>query len=108
MGKYIEESYLVNALAVFNDRKNGNPHFLNGIETAREVISEAPAADVAPVVHARWVECDYVEPCVHGFGTIRHKNKGLKCTNCVHVFKTELLWKDDYCPSCGAKMDLEG
>ena len=50
-------------------------------------ITRLPAADVAPVRHGRWEECDYVEPCIHGFGTIRHKNAGLKCTNCVHVFK---------------------
>lgn len=57
--------------------------------------------------HGRWEECDYVEPCIHGFGTIRHKAAGLKCTNCVHVFEKNLLWKDNYCPNCGARMDLE-
>jgi len=67
-------------------------------------VEDAPAADVAPVVHGRWEECDYVEPCIHGFGTIRHANAGLKCTNCVNVFKKELLWKDNYFPNCGALM----
>ena len=70
-----------------------------------EALKSVPAADVAPVRHGRWEECDYVEPCIHGFGTIRHANAGLKCTNCVNVFKKELLWKDNYCPNCGAKMD---
>lgn len=72
-----------------------------------DLIDDMPAADVAPVVHARWVECDWLEPCVHGFGTIRYKNKGMKCTNCVHVFKNDILWKNNYCPNCGAKMDLK-
>lgn len=67
----------------------------------------APAADVAPVVHAKWENCDWVEPYYHGCGTIRIPNAGMKCTNCVHVFKKDLLWKDNYCPNCGAKMDLE-
>ena len=67
-----------------------------------------PAADVAPVVHAKWENCDWVEPYYHGCGTIRIPNAGMKCTNCVHVFKKDLLWKDNYCPNCGAKMDLEG
>ena len=70
-------------------------------------IARYPAADVVPVVHAEWEECDYVEPCIHGFGKIRHKNAGLKCTNCVHVFKKELLWKENFCPNCGANMDVE-
>lgn len=68
-------------------------------------IAHATAADVVPVVHAKWEECDYVEPCVHGFGTIRYPNAGLKCTNCVNVFNKKLLWKDSFCPNCGAKMD---
>ena len=72
------------------------------------LIKIAPAADVAPVQHGRWEECDYVDPCIHGFGTIRHANAGLKCTNCVNVFKKELLWKDNYCPNCGARMDGDG
>lgn len=71
----------------------------------KQAIEAVPAADVAPVVHGRWEECDYVAPCIHGFGTIRHKAAGLKCTNCVHAFEKNLLWKDDYCPNCGAKMD---
>lgn len=66
-----------------------------------------PAADVAPVVHAKWENCDWVEPYYHGCGTIRIPNAGMKCTNCVNVFKKDLLWKDNYCPNCGAKMDLE-
>lgn len=71
------------------------------------VFADSPSADVAPVVHSRWEECDYVEPCVHGFGTIRTPDAGLKCKHCAHVFKKQLLWKENYCPNCGAKMDLE-
>ncbi|WP_419169834.1 hypothetical protein [Negativibacillus massiliensis] len=71
------------------------------------VLHDIPAADVAPVVHAKWENCDWVEPYYHGCGTIRIPNAGMKCTNCVHVFKKDLLWKDNYCPNCGAKMDLE-
>ncbi len=34
------EEYLLNALSVFNDKANGNPHFLNGIEAAKEIIKD--------------------------------------------------------------------
>ena len=70
-----------------------------------EDIEAIPAADVAPVRHGRWIECDYLEPCIHGFGTIRRKNKGLKCNQCVHVFEAKSLWRQNFCPNCGAKMD---
>lgn len=84
------------------DANGGKLRFL------RELNGYIDTIEVAPVVHAKWVECDWLEPCIHGFGTIRHKNEGLKCTNCVHVFKKDLLWRDNYCPNCGAKMDSSG
>lgn len=75
-------------------------------EMSEEEFDTFPEADVVPVIYSQWEECDYVEPCVHGFGTIRTHNAGLKCKHCAHVFKKELLWKDNYCPNCGAKMNL--
>jgi len=56
---------------------------------ARYVIQIIPAADVAPVVHARW----------------RHVDVGVwKCTNCNQRRFTNT---PRYCPWCGARMDLE-
>ena len=60
-----------------------------------EAIKDAPAADVAPVVHGRWI--------ADGDGYHWTYN----CSICA--------WKDGYpfnerhnfCPGCGAKMDLE-
>lgn len=77
----------------------------SGAILALDIVDKAPAVD--PVRHGKWEECDYIEPCVHGFGTIRHTNAGLKCSNCVNVFKKDLLWKCNYCPNCGARMDGE-
>lgn len=79
----------------------------NALTTMEDIMSDIPTADVAPVVHSRWEQCDYLEPCIHGFGTNRIKNAGMKCLNCVHVFKRDLLWTSNFCPNCGAKMDLE-
>ena len=58
-------------------------------------ISDMPAADVAPVVHARWIEDhDY-----------------LKCPECGVMVKWDFTFFDigdwNYCPNCGAKMDEE-
>lgn len=62
-----------------------------------------PAADVRPVVHGRWEVCDWIEydgydECIH------YPKEGLRCSNCKHVFKEKLLWKDNCCPNCGADM----
>ena len=56
-------------------------------------ISDMPAVDVAPVVHAQWIEDhDY-----------------LKCPECGVMVKRDFTFFDigdwNYCPHCGAKMD---
>ena len=62
-----------------------------GYCTEDVTISSIPAADVAPVVHGRWLPC--------GFG------KEIMCSVC----RCELddVWKYRHCPDCGAKMDLD-
>ena len=55
------------------------------------VIMKVPAADVTPVVHGKW---QYVE------------------TDDEHFFffffcNNKEYWESNYCPECGAKMDLE-
>lgn len=70
-------------------------------------IWKAPAADVEPVRHGRWEVVGWVEPDGHGFGLIKTNNAGKCCSNCRNCFKAELLWKDNYCPNCGAKMTEE-
>lgn len=66
-------------LARYDAEHNGAPG------RARELIEQAPAADVAPVVHAQW--------------------KDDTCTNCGYGVQP---WNNTgYCPNCGAKMDKE-
>lgn len=56
-----------------------------------------PAADVAPVVHARWEPCfDENCRCRWGFG---------KCSNCGQEYYAHAIDHYKYCPICGAKMD---
>lgn len=57
-------------------------------------IKEAPAADVAPVVHGRWIE----------------NRLGYTCSVCnkLHITGTSMrTLKFKFCPYCGAKMDKE-
>ena len=54
-----------------------------------------PAADVAPVRHGRWNDGDPYCPICR-----KDKFRGLD----VDVWAD---WKPDYCPNCGAKMDLD-
>ena len=49
MAEYIDRDYVLKLLGVFNDRVHGDYHFMNGIETAKEIVEDAPAADVVPI-----------------------------------------------------------
>ena len=66
-----------------------NPHLLSRDDTMF-LLDNIPAADVAPVVHGRWIE--YQIPHV------------ICCSNCD--WATDAAEKNfQYCPMCGARMD---
>lgn len=57
----------------------------------KSTINAIPTADVAPVVHGRWV-------CVHKIDPI----SGYRCSKCRRIVGFDFT---PYCPNCGAKMD---
>lgn len=64
-------------------------------------VCSAPVADVAPVVHARWIHSRY-EDCSEQFELV-------KCSQCNHEAYAMAFYVrgGNYCPNCGAKMDGE-
>nr|DAO72700.1 MAG TPA: DNA-directed RNA polymerase II subunit [Caudoviricetes sp.] len=61
-----------------------------------ELINRIPAADVAPVAHGEWIVC--------GDGA----DVPFMCSHCgKRVAASHKRMYDNYCPNCGAKMDLE-
>lgn len=47
--RLIDANALMDALNVFKDRKNGNEHFMYGIETAKELLGIQPTVDAVPI-----------------------------------------------------------
>ena len=94
MVEYIERGALMQFPIRRNhyDRKNGNKHFINGIESVLEYAENLPAADVAPVIHAHW------EVVVGSNG-----KEYMVCTGCRK--QQDLTGVFSYCPNCGAQMD---
>ena len=84
--EYIERKALIQDLL----RRNFYPVLV------KRAILDAPAADVAPVVHARW------EPYQTPNET---RQSGWICTNCSGVQKDLRNGDTEYCPHCGAIMD---
>lgn len=66
-----------------------------GNKTVKQHIYDAPALDVAPVVHARWIP-------IMLYGGV-HAIKCSACNNCDNPSKVP----GNYCWQCGAKMDGE-
>ena len=113
MKEYIERDAIIEAL------KRECPNLYYAAE--HELIRTFPAADVAPVVHAKWLgkkynwENDYNPPEVKD-------SHYLVCSNCdhQHPLYNYNVWTNtltrcsvysapitipNYCPNCGAKMD---
>lgn len=71
-----------------------------------DLIDEIPAADVAPVVHGRWIE----KWDLYDKGFYISRKVWYECSNCgmkTH-YRDECFEKKvdyNYCPNCGAKMD---
>ena len=58
---------------------------------AMEIVASAPAADVAPVVHGRWIYDKKVQRPY--------------CSVCKGYFYGATNSHMSYCPNCGTKMD---
>ena len=99
MAKYIKLEDLMKFPIRRNhyDKKHGNEHFIYGIETVLEYAENLPAADVAPVVHGRWISKN-----PHGYEWT------FVCSNCGYVDGYHFNDRHNYCPNCGAKMESEG
>lgn len=64
--------------------------------TLYDEMKNLPAADVAPVVHAKWAEVMFRD-------RFNARYWEYLCSSCNRYANREY----DYCPNCGAKMDLE-
>lgn len=92
MNDYVSRKYLLDEY----DRQHQGPP-----GGARKIIAEAPAADVAPVVHAKW---EHVKHKSIEHGEVVIDGDTVRCPACRHAEKG---WHAgmNFCPECGAKMD---
>ena len=106
MAEYIEREAAVNAIiAIMPSMSTPDGHgerddlALAAQEMCKDNIQEInniPAADVAPVVHGRWL--------------LRHEGHGhyWECSVCHENPCIYVTKNTKFCSNCGAKMDLEG
>ena len=63
-------------------------------QRVKTLLLRQPASDVAEVVHGRWIWNEEGEIDWEQF---------YRCSNCGD----KEYWESNFCPNCGAKMDLE-
>ena len=91
MAEYIERR---TGVSIFRAKANmavlmdAAPYF----EKAAQMLEQLPAADVAPVVHGRWIE---------------EGSLIITCSECKRGYNLIAKYTH-YCPNCGAKMDGGG
>lgn len=102
MAKYLDSGAFQAAL-VRKQCGPANQRYTDGwndcLLRVKSMVSKAPAADVAPVVHGRWDDS--------GRYTFLSGAKAVRCTNCgCALTESEYRMNNwNYCPVCGAKMD---
>lgn len=91
------DEYIDRAVAV------SQANFIHGrwddVYVSAATLMAIPAADVAPVVHGRWIHSRY-EDCSEQFELV-------KCSQCNHEAYAMAFYVrgGNYCPNCGAKMN---
>ena len=91
MTEYIEREAAVKVFNNFDAGRADSPPFtLLTPEEFAEYLYELPTADVAPVVHGRWVDNGIPDSMLSG------------CSVCGFTCGSSSFF---YCPICGAKMD---
>lgn len=102
MAEYIEREKTVELLRSLGNREYRKEK--GTIQDAIKMISYpeyTPAADVAPVVHARWISWEEAG----NFVPSPDRHECSVCHDAAQVLVNGFELLSDYCPNCGAKMD---
>lgn len=93
MAEYIERKRLLRRFNI-DDMMNVNGTLIS-LEDARNTISNFPTADVAPVVHGKWIIPT----------KIGHRSFNIPHCSVCNGIPCGVDENTNYCPNCGAKMD---
>ena len=102
MDEYIEREAISEEIRKYYYKNPPNSSygegFDRGLDRAQRAILDAPAADVTPVRHGRWVQVICHEEFEDGF-----VDRVKECCSVCHAPNERKT--TNYCPDCGAKMD---
>ena len=113
MTEYIEREAISEEIRKYYYKKPPNfsygEGFDRGLDRAQRAILDAPAADVVPVRHERWI---FGKDLPYSWGQIPKNKYHLYCSECLEQAFNRSEDNDpdfdvdtSYCPNCGAKMN---
>jgi hypothetical protein len=107
MDEYLNKQELLNALETdYNSEWGGVEEYINGArdeyDDVLNIICSAPVIDVQLMRHGEWL--NQYEFCKKNGYTASGIGLYYWCSNCGKAEQK----KSDYCPNCGAQMDLGG
>lgn len=95
MTEYIDKANVLKLVEKYSPINGcGEGHYSGVADCIGEEIEDIPPADVAPVIHARWID--------NGRGGYAH---AYFCSNCGWLDGYPIEDRFNYCPNCGAIMD---
>lgn len=110
MTEYVDREALLNELEKINPVDYG---WIGGYEVHRgcreclrdckSTVNTLQPADVAPVVHGRWISWEQAD----NFIPSARRHECSACHDAAQVLVNGFELLSDYCPNCGARMDLE-
>ena len=103
MAEYIEREAISEEIRKYYYKNPPNfsygEGFDRGLDRAQRAILDAPAADVVPVRHGRWI-------CIRkGYGEYECSVCHGVDSDCSDYYETHVVTEQDYCPNCGSRMD---
>lgn len=97
MAEYIERDTALDCLRRYpSGERNGEKLYCAELRAAEDDIADLPAADVVEEVHAKWE---------HTHTSESYFNECWRCSACGFDDTEGFVF--EFCPHCGAKMDLE-
>ena len=108
MAEYIDRNLVLSAMNVVVEHANaiaGDSEILQKVcsilEDCKDIVAVVSAADVAPVVHGRWIVTEEYNDVIE-MDVVKYA-----CSACgeYRLSATTLSQATNYCPNCGARMD---
>lgn len=100
MAKYIDREAAISLIKQYgHDAIDGGRYSLDTVDDCIEManrIEALPTEDVAPVAHGLWI-----------IKNPRGYEWTFVCSNCDYVDGYPFNDRHNYCPNCGAKMDIK-